>query len=233
MKVLRVRHHDAVITASFKLNRFITDWPAAQQQFISGVAERFRNWVSLGPRDFSVTPAISLEDVRCKCQLFGGACSIELTPEVLRLSFANVKPAHRPIVLNTIRICSEWLSTALGDHGREWLAFNTAAHLQALDDGAAGAYLGQFMSDDASGMVESEPDIRYLPSTRVGLSDERGGWILRRTVEKSEVVENGLFVDTTVHVFSPDPASLEAHEQLLERVDRLADRFVGLQYEDT
>ena len=232
MTVLRVRHHDAFVTASFKLNRFIADWPAAQQQFIGGIADRFRNWVPLGPRDFSVTPAFSLEDLRCKCQLFGGACSIELAPDVLRLSFANVKPANRPVVLNTIRICSEWLSSALGDRGRDWFEFNTAAHLQALDDGAADAYLDQFMTEETAGIAKSAPNVRYIPSMRMGLSGENGGWLLRRTVEKSEAIENGIFVDTMVHIASPDPASFEAHEQLLDRAGSLADRFVGLECED-
>ena len=230
MTVLRVRQHGASITVQFKLKRFVADWPTAQQRFIGGIADRFSNWVPLGPQNFSVTPAFSLGDLRCRCQIFGDACSIELTPDALRLSFTNVKPQDRPVVMRTIRVCSEWLSSVLGDHGRDWLVFDTAAHLQALEDGAADAYLGQFISAEIADAAKSESDVKYLPSTRMNLSDENGGWVLRRTVEKSEAVENGVFVSTTVHIASPDPASFE--EQLLDRADRLADRFVGLQCED-
>ena len=232
MRVLRVRHHSAFITVRFRLKRFVADWPTAQQRFIGGIADRFQSWVTIGPQNFSVTPAFSLGDLRCRCQLFGDACSIDLTPDALRLSFTNVKSADRPIVMRTIRICSEWLSSVLGDHGRDWLVVDTAAHLQALEDGAADAYLGQFISEEIADTVKSESDVKYLPSMRMDLSDENGGWVLRRTVEKSEAVENGVFVNTMVHIASPDPADFEAHEQLLDRADRLADRFVGLQCED-
>ena len=232
MAVLRVRQHGAFISVRFKLKRFVADWPAAQQRFIGGIADRFYDWIPLGPENFSVTPAVSLGDLRCKCQLFGDACSVELTPDALRLSFANLKPGDRPVVMRTIRICSEWLSSVLGDHGRDWLVFDTAVHLQALEDGAADAYLGQFISEEIADAAKSESNVKCLPSMRMDLSDENGGWVLRRTVEKSEAVENGVFVNTMVHIASPDPAGFEAHEQLLDRADRLADRFVGLQYED-
>ena len=31
----------------------------------------FRDWLPIGPGSFSVTPALSLDELRCRCQLFG------------------------------------------------------------------------------------------------------------------------------------------------------------------
>jgi len=81
MQVLQVRGHDASINVSFKLDRFITDWPTVQQRFIGGIAGRFHDMCPIRPGDFSLTPAFSLEDFRCRCQLFGGACRIVLAPD--------------------------------------------------------------------------------------------------------------------------------------------------------
>ena len=234
MKVLRVRLRDAQINVGFKLNRFITDWPSAQSKFISGIADGFRDWLPVGPRDFSVTPAFALEDLRCKCRLFGGACEIVLGPEALQLDFHNVQPGTRPGVLKTVGRASKWLAGALGDHGRGWLWFQTHANLEALEAAAADVYLGQFASAEAGELAKLEPAVKCLPSSRTVLSGEAEGWRLWRVVEKSESIENAVFVDTRVHVNYPDQSDsgFDDRMRLLERVEKLADRVVGLDREE-
>ena len=235
MKVLRVRLRDAEINVGFKLNRFITDWPSAQSEFISGIADAFREWLPIGPRDFSVTPAFALEDLRCKCRLFNGECEIVLGPETLKLDFKNVQPGTRPVFLETVRRASEWLVVALGDHGRDGLLFQTQAHLEALEAGAADAYVSQFASADAGELTKSEPNVKCLPSSRTVLSGEAEGWGLGRVVEKSAKIENGVFVATWVHVKYPDPSDpmgFDDQMRLLQRAEKLADRVVGLDCEE-
>ena len=232
MLLLQVRHHEASIQVTVKLSRFIADWPAAQQLFIGGLADRFHDWHSMGPENFSITPALSLGDLRCRCQLFGGAGSVVLAPDTLNLSFSNVGQRNHPAVLETVQRSLDWLAAALGEHGRDWMSFNTGAHLQAPDGAAVDAYLGQFMRQGIDSIIQTEPGARYLPSTRVACSDENGRWMLRRVVEKSMSIDNGIFVDTQIHIQSPDPAGFDDLVDLLARLDRLADRMVGLQHGD-
>ena len=232
MKILRVRPHDATINVSFKLNRFIADWFSAQSSFIGGIADGFRDWLPIGPRNFSVTPAFALEDLRCKCRLFGGVCEIVLEPEALRLDFANVKQGDRPIVQETARRASEWLVGSLEDHGRDRLSFQIAAHLEALEADAADAYLAQLVSAEADELMRSEPNVKFLPSSRILLSGETEGWLLERVVEKSLSVDNAVFVNTLVHMQSPDPVGFNDQMRLLDRVEKLADRAVGLDREE-
>ena len=232
MKVLRVRHHDATINVSFKLSRFIADWPSAQSMFISGIADGFGDWLPIGPRSFSVAPAFALEDLRCRCQLFGGACSIVLAPETLQLDFENVKREDQTIVLETIRRASEWLAGALGDRGRDWLSFRTLTHMEALEADTVDAYLGQFMPAEVDEFMKSEPDVTCLPSNRTVLSGGAEGWGVWRVVEKSLSLDNAVFVDTQVHVQSPDPMGFDDQMRLLDRVEKLADRAVGLDCEE-
>ena len=127
----------------------------------------------------------------------------------LQLDFSNVQRRSEPVVLETVRRSSEWLAAALDDRGRAGLSFDTRAHLQALDNGAVEAYLGQFLPGDADAMGQLEPDVKYWPSTCVGFSDEKNGWVLRRVVEESRAIDNGVFVDTRIHVREPTAASDE------------------------
>ncbi len=232
MKVLRVRLHDATINVSFKLTRFIADWPSAQSSFISGIADGFRDWLPIGLRNFSVIPAFALEDLRCKCRLFGGVCEIVLEPEALRLDFENVKRENEAVILETVRRASEWLAAALGDHGRDRLSVQTFGHMEALEADAADAYLAQFMPAEADELMRSEPNVKCLPSTRVVLSGETEGWLLERSIEKSPLIDNAVFVHTSVYVLSPDPVGFDDQMQLLGRVRKLADRAVGLDREE-
>ena len=235
MNVLRVRHRDTEIYVSFLLNRFIADWPSAQSKFISGIADGFREWFPMGPRDFSVTPALALEDLRCRCRIFGGQCEIVLDPEALQLDFENVKPDDRPVVQETIRKASEWLTGALEGHGRDLFSFQTIAHLEAFEADAMDAYLGQLMPAGADELTKSEPDVKCLPSRRTVLSGETEGWQLWRVVEKSGLIENAVFVDTRVKVTYPDPLDFIEFDDLmriLDRAEKLADRAVGLDCED-
>ena len=232
MNVLRVRLHDATINVSFELGRFIADWPSAQSSFISGIADGFRDWLPIGPRNFSVTPAFALEDLRCKCWLFGGTCSIVLASDTLQLDFANVKRENGAVVLETVRRASEWLTAALGDHGRDRLSVQAFGHMEALEAGATDAYLDQFMPAEANELMRSEPNVKCLPSTRIVLSGETEGWLLERVVEKSLSVDNAVFVSTLFQMQSPDPMEFDDQVRLLNRIEKLADRAVGLDCEE-
>ena len=179
-----------------------------------------------------MTPAFALEDLRCKCRLFGGVCEIVLEPEALRLDFENVKRENGAVILETVRRASEWLAAALGDHGRDLLSVQAFRHMEALEADAADAYLAQFMPAEADELMRSEPNVKCLPSTRIVLSGETEGWMLWRVVEKSLSTGNAVFVDTRVQVQSPDRMGFDDQRQMLARVDKLADRAVGLDCED-
>ena len=177
-------------------------------------------------------PAFALEDLRCKCRLFGGVCEIVLEPEALRLDFENVKRENGAIILKTVRRASEWLAAALGDHGRDRLSVQAFEHMEALEAGAVDAYLGQFVSAKAAELMKCEPNVKCLPSTRIVLSGETEGWLLERMVEKSLLVDNAVFVNTLVHMQSPDSMEFDDQIQLLGRIEKLADRAVGLDCEE-
>ena len=232
MKALRVRLHEATVNVRVELSRFIADWPSAQSSFISGIADGFRDWLPIGPRNFSVTPAFALEDLRCRCQLFGGAWSIVLAPDSLELDFENVRREGQPGVQKVLDRASIWLVGALGDHGLDRCSLQALAHMEALEAGAADAYLDQFMPTEADELMRSEPNVKCLPSTRIVLSGEEGDWVLRRVVEKSLSIDNAVFVHTSVYVQSPDPERFDDQKRLLGRVEKLADRAVGLDCEE-
>ena len=226
MKTLPVRHHKGTVQIGFNLERFITDWQSAQQKFISGIVHSFHDWQPISVGDFTLAPALALQDLRCECRLFRGACTLLLTPEALRLDFENVTPQVEPIVLETTRRAWGWFVDALEDHGLAWSSFRTLSHMEALEADAArvDSYLGQFVLEEIGKLVE--PDL-CLPSTRLVLEGSRGEWVLYREIEKSKLIDNGVFVDTRVEIQSSD-LSLDDQMQLLFHARTQSAKALGL-----
>lgn len=237
MKTLRVGPVNAELDANFKLARLIADWPAAQAKFIAGMAERLkdRNWQPIAPGDFTMRSAASLDEARCQLRLFQGACDVVLEADGLKLSFRNATRNFYPAIAEVFSRCSDWLATDLSEHGRDWALFTSREQVQALGDGGTGeaeAHLNQFSLKDAALAMQPKKGIRYTPSARVILSDESGGWVLRRTIEKSEwIAEGGLYVETSIHLLSPELCALKDVMSLLGDLDDLADEATGLRYE--
>ena len=225
MQILQVRHHVGTVHIAFNLDRFITDWQSAQQQFISGIVHNFHGWYQIRIGDFTQAPAFALQDLRCECRLFRGACSLVLTPEALRLDFENVTPEIEPTVSETIRRAWVWFVEALKDHGLALSSFQTFSHMKALETNAVDvdSYLGQFVSEEIGKLVE--PDI-CLPSTRLVLV---GGqeWVLYSVVEKSKLIDKGVFVDTRVEIESSD-LSLDDQIELLFHARAQSAKALGL-----
>ena len=235
MKILKVRLNSGELDVSFKLARFIADWPIAHAKFIAGMAERLRDWQPVLPGDFTMSSATSLGEARCQLRLFQGACSVILEAEGLKLSFRHAARNDYPTIIEVISRSSEWLASDLGDHGRDWALFNVREHVQALNEGGideAEIYLNQFAFKDVASTVRSKVGVCYAPSARVILSDQSGLWVLRRTVEKSEwISDGGLFVETNIHLLSPELATYGDVTGFLSDLDGFADEATGLHYE--
>ena len=88
------------------------------------------------------------------------------------------------------------------------------------------------MPAEADELMESEANVKCLPSTRIVLSGEEGDWKLRRSVEKSRLIDNAVLVHTSFYIHSLDPVGLDDQIRFLVRIDKLADRAVGLDCED-
>ena len=64
------------------------------------------------------------------------------------------------------------------------------------------------------------------------LSDKNNTWTLRRLLEVSQAIENGLFINTQIHLFSAQNMNSSGQKQLLEKLYRLADQSTGIEYRD-
>ena len=191
MKTLRVKPDPERIELSIKLRHFITDWTSAQRRFVAGITRRLHDLTAIQPHDFNMSDANSLGDASCTCRLFGGAASIVLSADTLKLSFANVtRPAYE-VVFKAIRRGWDFLASEFPENGVAWFSLHSSQDVAASDDAAVDTYLRQFAHEGAIAITEQEPGIRYRPSIRVTFKEHDRHWQLHRSVEESPSLRRG------------------------------------------
>ncbi len=228
MKSLRVTPEPEQIELSIKLRHFITDWPSAQHRFVAGITRRLHDLTAIQPHDLSMSYGNSLGDASCTCRLFGGAASVVLNADTLKLSFANVtRPAYE-VIFEAVRRGWEFVTAEFPENGVAWFSLHSSQDVTASDDAAVDTYLGQFAHEGALAVAEQEAGIRYRPSIRVTFKEHDRHWQLHRSVEESTSLENGLFVTTSIYVPESELEALGGLEQAVARLHEMADRAIGL-----
>ena len=232
MNILCTHPYEEEIEVNLTLSPFITDWSVAQSKFIAGIVGKFANWLRIRPSDFRMTKSDFLGDVQCSCQLFAGACRIVLSPDSLRLSFTRITRKDHPTVDEVLRRSMEWYSTDFSNHEQVLLSHTSNRHVEVVSGHSADYYLSQFAHKKVVDFMDSEQETKYQPSFHLTLSDKSSTWTLRRLLEVSETIEDGLFINTRIHLFSTQNMNFATQKQLLEKLYRLADQSAGIEYRD-
>ena len=214
----------------FTLAPFISDWASTQTRFIAAIAREFGDLLSVRPQDFYTNPSVGLGEVWCKYKIFGGASTIVLHPDALRLDFKSVNENDRLTIIEIIRRSVSVLQQDIGSYARCYVSLTSNRHVETVGDGSVDRYLNQFVLKQTADMVKTDSNIEYSPTVKVILSDKGGDWSAHRLVEKSGPLPDGLFVNTLVFIPSFELAKFNDQKNLLDRIFDLADEAVGLSY---
>ena len=170
------------------------------------------------------TRLLHLRAITARAKFFGGACHIVLSPGEMGLTVVNATRSDHRIVGEILKRSWNWLHADFGEHAQGWSSFEAKEHLEAPDAAAIDPYLRQFsLAGAAEAANSADGAVVYLPSARAIFSDKEGVWMLRRLVEKSEVISNGVFISTYIEFRSPEVAGAAPFAFLAE-LDGLADR---------
>ena len=233
MQPMPVRIDRDEVSFIFHLSPFISDWEGAKQTFVSCITRDFGDiLMRVLPRDFSTSFSSEPGDAWCTYRMYGGSSTMTLRPDSLQFTFPNLLDTDYPVVNEIVRRGTAVLLTKLGSYERHVYSLTTNRHLAPLTGIAAEAHLARFSSDEMVNAAAAEPGMQYRPSasfTLVGSADEYR--VLRRSVEQSEVLPNGLFVTTHIFVSASGLSSFENELQWINRVCRMADQAVGITYQ--
>ena len=230
MNGLLVRTDKGNLSVTFDLSAFVTDWEAARKTFVAGIAKRFREPLNPRPGDFSTAAPAELGEAWCKYRIFGGSSSIVLRADSLALSFSNIVNADYQIVLDVVRGTMERLLPALQGYERHSYMVSSNYHVRVVD-GRSDAYLAHHGSHDISNTAWDESTIEYRPTIGFTLRTRDGYRVLRRTIEQSEALQNGLFIADHTFVSMPTLTGFDKELSWIEQTTEFADRAAGIAYQ--
>lgn len=230
MKNLLVRIDRDEASVTFHLIPFLTEWDETRQTFVSCIAREFDDLLRVRPHDFSTASPADLGEAWCKYRIFAGSSTIVLRPDSLRFAFPTLLDTDYPIVTEMIRRGMEFLLPALGGYKRHSYSLASNRHV-AVMDGAADTHLARFASDEIADAVRTEPAMEYRPSVGFTLRTDDGNRVLRRSVEQSEVLPNGLFVTTHIFVSVPVLTRFEDEIRWIKQVSEIANHAAGITYQ--
>ena len=233
MDAIRVRVERVDLSVTFALGHFISDWQFAQRTFIAGIVREYGALFSTRSQDFVANPSPLLSESWCRYMILGNTAHISLCPDSLQLNFTGLRQEDVSTTVRTILYgAARLLSTDFNEFGRGSTVFTTNGHLQILDEGVeADAYLVQFVQPRAVDVVKSEVDLVYQPSSSIRFTDKENKFSFRHSIEKSDWLENGLFVTAQIFISPDESLTLEKQVSLITRIEELADRATGLVYQ--
>ena len=218
------------LSLSFGLAPFITDWIPTQTRFIAAIVRDLGELGPVRPLDFSSNSSPELGESRCTYRIFGGASTIVLDPETLRLNFTAINENDRQTVTEITRRALDLLSKDIGGYTQNRVSLTSNRHVETVNKGAADAYLEQFVLKQTTDIVKTDLEIEYRPAAKIILSDKEHNWALHRLVEKSGVLPDGLFINTLIFISSSGMTAFEEHKRLIDRIYALADQALELNY---
>lgn len=230
MNGLLVRTDRGNLSVTFGLSAFITDWEAARKTFVAGIAERFREPLNPRPADFSAASPTELGEAWCKYRILGGSSTIVLKADSLTLSFSNVVNADYQILVEVVRGTMERLLPALQGYERHSYMVNSNYHVHVVD-GQSDTYLAHHGSHDIGNSARDESTTEYRPTIGFTLRTRDGYRVLRRTIEQSDALRNGLFISDQTFVSMPTLTEFDEELSWIERTTELADRTAGITYQ--
>ena len=218
------------LSVRFNLSAFVTDWEPARRTFIASVADTFREPLNPRPEDFSTALPTELGEAWCKYRLFGGSSTIVLRADSLALNFPNILRSEFGLVGEVLRRSADILLPKLGCYTEHSYTVTTNHHATAVN-GQSHEYLAQHASAHIENPA-SESALQYRPGIGFALRSNDGYRVLRRTIEQSEVLENGLFIVDNIFVRMPTLTKFEEELQWMVQVSNLADRAAGIDDQD-
>ncbi len=226
---VRIDRDEASFT--FHLHPFISNWEGAKQTFVSCITRDFSDvLVRVLPRDFSASSSSEPGDAWCTYRMYGGSSTMTLRPDSLLFAFPNLLGTDYPVVYEIVSRGAALLLPKLGGYEPHVYSVVANRHLAPLA-GVAEAHLARFSSDEMANAAANVPSMQYRPSASFTLVERDGDRVLRRSVEQSEVLANGLFVTTHIFVSASGLSSFEDELHWIDRICHIADRAVGIAYQ--
>ena len=197
----------------------LLDWTSVPSRFFNMVSEALPSTFTEDPKNFSVTTGNTLDEVSAKYSILGGSDSIVLSAKMLSMEFRDLSSDMLERVIQIIHDVETSFVTRFPECSYGVLEVISLEHLSVCDDQLASDYLELY----ALPLIEEAfdgHDVVNNPSARFTVVDSKNTWSAHCIVEKSHLLDNGLFLNvraSLLQVSASDP-----FQEKRERINEIA-----------
>lgn len=223
MDAVPIRIREGDMSFAFRLDPLLANWEGAKAGFVSFVSRRLGPGVR--PDDFVASVSAGMGETYCRYRIYNGFGSIMIRADSVEFDFPNAFAIDNDIPWGIIRQAEETLLPALDRKKPRSRSLYVSYHAESEE--SPETYLARFADAQMARAAERCEAMHYRPSANFVLASDDGSRTLRRTVEQSQIMPEGLFVTTRVFA-SARAASVPDEIDWIRRVGKVADVAVGI-----
>ena len=192
-----VRMQQCAIHVSVEFAAPLLDWNGVATRFFSMIQRELVNVIQIKPLDFVERNGNSPGESEAIYRVFGGPSAITLSAEKLLLSFPNLVPSDFELLVKMMKAVDDGFSREFADYELRSIRCSFDGHADIADGNPVADYLDRYRDRDtyAASIFQNYGSAIYSQGTRFSVRDEEGKWVLFCLAEKSESVQNGLFLN--------------------------------------
>ena len=204
---VRAARASAYLRVAFARPMF--DWQNTSKRFFEAIYDTLSPMLAVTADDFSVRVSNSLNDVAARYDLFGGPSAVVLTAKDLSFEFPDLMLSDYGLAARIAESVEQRLHSEFPECGRALMRLTLNEHLNVLGPGNADGYLSRYAIPSVESAFGEMPGVHQHGAV-FSTSDAQRQWRARCLVERSEVLDDGLFLTREVTLLKVDEASAAA-----------------------
>ena len=217
--MVRVRSENSTGIVNVHFTPPLFDWHTVPARFFKMIDATLPPQFTDDPSFFSVTTGNSLDEVSAKYNILGGPDIIALSAKMLSMEFREFSVDSSVAIRNLVQDVETGFITHFPECIYDGLEVISSGHLAILDDSVASEYLERYTIASIDGAF-GDGSVEKAPSGRFSVKDTQDTWSASCFVEKSRMLDDGLFVHVQTSLLKSDVS-----DGPQERYDRVAEIF--------
>ena len=228
-----VRLHHSFIRAGAVFKEPILSWTSeVPTRFFRAIYGALNDILYIQPSDFIAPGGLSLGDCSAALRVLGSNSTLTLRANGVIAEFPSITPDKIPFVNSVIFQGYQALITEFSELDVRSIESNAGHHLKIVGDGSVQGVLAGGRDLALESRAHKFKDIVVEPAVRFRLFSKEGKWNCKVTLDKSEVVKDGVFLFREITV--SDLSGYETTQQqfeLIERIDQTISALTDLALE--
>ena len=189
--------HQSAVHVSAEFAAPILDWNGVATRFFTMIQKDIGNIIQIKPLEFVERNGNSPGDSEATYRVLGGPSVITLSAEKLLLSFLDLSSPDFEILVRMMKALEGGFSREFAGYEFRTIRCSFNGHADIADGSLVADYLDRYRDRDtyAASIFQKYGSAIYSQGTRFSVRDEEGKWVLFCLAEKSESVQNGLFLN--------------------------------------